>query len=165
MRSVDVRLRGTAGAQGSPHPPGLLPYNVPPVSWRAATDLRRLPTTEWLLDQMDASLGPSDPALVVTAAAWMVAGTDRWDDPPSIPVIVTHQRLVTGRRRGRVGRRAEIRQWNIGDLTLRRQRPLHSDAAFTVLELDHWIEGTVGLVFVSPAEAGVVASLVAPGGR
>jgi hypothetical protein len=135
------------------------------VSWRAATDLRRLPTADWLLDEMDGHVPDGDVLRLVTAAAWLVVGGVRWEEPPSVPLLITAERLVVGHRRGRVGRRAEVRVWLCRDLTLRTVRPLRGDAAFTVVEFDHWTTGLVSIVFVSPAEAEVVTKLVTgPGG-
>jgi hypothetical protein len=130
------------------------------MSWRTATDLRRGPVAEWVLDRMDDHVAPGEAPQIVTTAAWTVVDGVRWDDPPSVPVLMTDTRLVIGHRRGPWGRRAEVRAWQRDDLTVRALRPLRDDAAYTLLELHHWTGTTLSLVFMSPAEAEVLARLL-----
>lgn len=134
--------------------------SVPRVSWRAATDIRRLPTDERLLERLAEAAAPGAVPVLVASAEWVMIGDEFWDKPPSVPLLVTRDQLLVGRKAGRFAPRIETKAWWCKDLILRGVKPVAGAEQFTALEMEHWIDGRVAIVFGTRGECDVVAKLV-----
>jgi hypothetical protein len=131
------------------------------VSWRAATDIRRLPTDDRLFERLDQAAHPGSVPVLIASAAWVVIGSEEvWDRPPSVPVLVTRDQLLVGRKAGRFAPRIVTKSWWCKDLILRGVNPVAGAEQYSAVELEHWIDGRISLVFGTRGECDVVAKLV-----
>ncbi|HXW35729.1 MAG TPA: hypothetical protein VEJ87_14210 [Acidimicrobiales bacterium] len=136
-------------------------YSLAGVSWRAATDIRRLPTDDRLFERLDETAVRNHQRLLVASAAWAVLGSRRWDRPPSVAVLVTSEQLLIAQKAQRFGTRSEMRAWWCKELAIRGVRPVRGAESYIAVDLEHWIDGLIALVFRTRAECDVVSKLLA----
>lgn len=135
--------------------------------WHNAEDCRDLWSEDWLYDECENSIkqgdrASGDPRIIVVLTPKLIEiPQGGWKHP--IALVLTDTLVVAARKKGIVGRRADIKQWNRYDFPQCGVGPWRGSGPLHEVRLDHDDEGRLRFVFKSPASAVQVGEYFASG--
>ena len=138
------------------------------MHWSSAPDERQRRTDDWLFDECESAIPPEsrvsgNPQIqMLMSPKRLELQQEEWKKVP-IAMLVTSTLIVVARRKGSLGKKAEVHQWFRYDFSRYDVGLWRGSGPLYEVRVDHEVQGRLKFVFDTPREADTLGGYFANG--